>query len=153
MASAFRSLSAKQIPRWPPWARPAGAVSRTWTACASPPTVNMPRPLAQREAGLAKRINDDGGRLMTTMEKFLDTAEDGIRANDPTLSQFILSRTMAWDVRSYVGTINGILNGVVGAERAFKPEEDRTVTTSTAVSRRMEAGARGWPTMKRHRPN
>ncbi|WP_052285936.1 methyl-accepting chemotaxis protein [Azorhizobium caulinodans] len=89
---------------------------------------DLPRPLAQREAGLSKRINDDGGRLMTTMEKFLDTAEDGIRANDPTLSQFILSRTMAWDVRSYVGTINGMLNTVVGAERPFKPEEDRTVT-------------------------
>ncbi|GGF72197.1 methyl-accepting chemotaxis protein [Azorhizobium oxalatiphilum] len=89
---------------------------------------NLPLPLAQREAGLSKRINDDGGRLMATMERFLDTAEDGMRENDPTLSQFILARTMAWDVRSYVGSVNGLLNSVVGAERPFKPEEDRQVT-------------------------
>ncbi|MGU3493252.1 methyl-accepting chemotaxis protein [Xanthobacteraceae bacterium A53D] len=128
ITAAFAKLDSETNPRLAAIGKEMRSQFANWERLRASADRDMPLAAAQREPGLSKRINDEGGRMMVTMERFLDTAEDVIRANDPTLSQYTLARAMAWDVRSYVGTVNGLLNVVVSGNRPFTPAEDRTVT-------------------------
>jgi methyl-accepting chemotaxis protein len=87
----------------------------------------LQQPLESRDAGLNQKVVAVGGKLIASLEGTADAIEAEIRNLDPSLSQYTLVRTMAWQTRSLHGDVAlAISNGIV-QKRPFSREEMDTL--------------------------
>lgn len=90
------------------------------------------KPLEARDKTIAPRVLSIGGDFVQTLETSSADTEASIRALDPSLSELILVRSMAWAARANGGTSAVVLNGVVGDGRSLTAAELNTLLIADA---------------------
>ncbi|MBS9479073.1 methyl-accepting chemotaxis protein [Ancylobacter radicis] len=89
-------------------------------------------PLAGRDKTFSPTWMEDGGKLLATLDKTATDIESRIRSLDPTLSQLILARAMAWTTRNHAGISTLLFNAAIPKQRFFTPDEIRVLTINDA---------------------
>ncbi|TGD98389.1 methyl-accepting chemotaxis protein [Methylobacterium nonmethylotrophicum] len=100
------------------------------------------QPVAARDEALIGRIVAGRDRFVSAGEALMAAIEATIRTEDPTLSDLVLGRVMAWSARSVAGTANVQLNDLLGQKRAMTPAERESIVSLIRVSEFAFAAAR-----------
>ncbi|WP_208948382.1 methyl-accepting chemotaxis protein [Segnochrobactrum spirostomi] len=93
---------------------------------------DLAKSLDQRTKDLGKRMMDEGGKLLDDLEALTALVEAEIRAYDPTLSQLLLARGMAWSARTFAGVSTLVFNNVLMEQRVATPDEIKSILTNDA---------------------
>ncbi|MGF3026403.1 methyl-accepting chemotaxis protein [Methylobacterium aquaticum] len=94
-----------------------------WKRVRSELDAGLGKPVAARDPGIAKRINDTYATLNTAADDLIRAIENRLRAKDPRLSNLLRVREMSWASRSYAGNAHLMINDVLAKNRAMTSKE------------------------------
>ncbi|WP_018262841.1 methyl-accepting chemotaxis protein [Methylobacterium sp. WSM2598] len=118
------------------------AVMAEWRRLRQESDAALARPLAERDKEIIGRVMAGRDRFVAAGEALLVAVEAEIRAEDPTLSDLILGRTMSWAARSLAGSANVQINELLTQKRPMTPTEQQSINALFRVSDFAFAAAR-----------
>ena len=83
----------------------------------------LAKPVEARDKSVQQRVLSVGGEVLQTLDESTAATEASIRTLDPSLSELLLIRSMAWSARAAGGTSAVVLNTVVAQARPLTPAE------------------------------
>ena len=115
--------------------RPVAESYATWKRLRSDLDAALGKPVAARDPGMTKRVNDTYTALNAATEDLVRALETRLRFKDSRLSNLLRVREMSWAARSLAGTAQLMVNDVLAKNRAMTPKEqfDFAVTGREAL--------------------
>ncbi len=103
--------------------RPVAESYAAWKQVRSDLDAGLAKPVAARDPGLTKRINETYATLNAATEELIRTVEVRLRFKDARLSNLLRMREMSWAARSIAGNAQLMVNDVLAKNRAMTPKE------------------------------
>ncbi len=105
-----------------------------WKQVRSELDAGLGKPVAARDPGITKRINETYATLNTTAEDLIRAMETRLRLKDSRLSDLLRMREMSWSARSLAGNAHLMVNDVLAKNRAMTPREQFDFAVSSRES-------------------
>lgn len=92
----------------------------------------MGKPPTERDPATNKRVISDGTALVSAVDALAEAVEEGVRSIDPSLSELVSARILAWSTRTLVGNADVNITNALAQNRVASPQELRDLTVFRA---------------------
>ncbi|WP_298957090.1 HAMP domain-containing methyl-accepting chemotaxis protein [uncultured Methylobacterium sp.] len=123
--AALAGLAATGSDRFATQVAALDAAVAAWAGIRSAVSEQMRKPLAARDKALNGRVGSEGAALVAAIEALAGALEERIQGLDPTLSDLIAARALAWNARNLAGTSDVVLSAALAQNRAVTAQETR----------------------------